>query len=272
MPNKEFLCKKCGDVHKRPINSKCTFVKVVDSEDENPIEQLPLASGLTGQASDNDLNVQILAELRSLRGRMTAMEQRMSDTSPAEVTQRSQTGQGATAATSNPTAVRLEEVVVPSVTALQGTPHIQMEVDRRLKHLAELNEAGKLKSQRGGSDTVWVKKQVPWPQNFVLGGNNKSRISYDNLTWCQWVSGFAMIAREETNLQIKNSMLDYLSEIMEDANDFSWQSAKASHVVLLCRMEEGKVDWADTVKIDRIRRAHAQRAPPQHLNNGNKKS
>ena len=31
-------------------------------------------------------------------------------------------------------------------------------------------------------------------------------------------------------------------------------------------MEEGKVDWSDTVKIDRIRRAHAQRAPPQKLN------
>ena len=106
---------------------------------------------------------------------------------------------------------------------------------------------------------------MPWPQNFVLGGNNKSIMSYDNLSWCQWVSGFAMIAREENNIQTKNVMLDYLSEIMEDANDFSWQSAKASHAVLLCRMEEGKVDWSETTKIDRIRRAHAQRAPPQNL-------
>ena len=62
---------------------------------------------------------------------------------------------------------------------------------------------------------------------FVLGGNNKSRMSYENLSCCQWVSDFAMIAREENNVQIKNAMLDYLSEIMEDANDFSWQSAKA---------------------------------------------
>ena len=157
----------------------------MDSEDENSIEQLPLASGLTSQASDTDLNVQILAELRSLGGRMTAMEQRISDTSPGEVAERSQISHVPAATTPNPSSARLEEVVVPSVTALQGTPHIQAEVDRRLKHLAELNEAGKLKSQRGGSDTVWVKKQVPWPQNFVLGGSNKSRMSYDNLTWCQ---------------------------------------------------------------------------------------
>ena len=97
----------------------------------------------------------------------------------------------------------------------------------------------------------------------MLGGNNKSRLSYDNLNWTQWVSGFAMIAREEQNTATKNAMLDYLSELMEDANDFSWQSAKASHAVLLCRMEEGKVEWGETSKIDRISRAHAQRLPSQ---------
>ena len=48
-------------------------------------------------------------------------------------------------------------------------------------------------------------------------------------------------------------MLEYLTEIMEDANDFGWQSAKASHAMLLCRMEDGKVDWSETQKIDRIR-------------------
>ena len=42
---------------------------------------------------------------------------------------------------------------------------------------------------------------------------------------------FAMIAREDNDVDIKNAMLDYSSEIMEDVNDFSWQSAKASHAV-----------------------------------------
>ena len=111
---------------------------------------------------------------------------------------------------------------------------------------------------------------MPWPQNFVLGGNNKTRVSYDNLSWCQWVSGFAIIAREESNVETKNAMLEYLSEIMEDANDFSWQSAKASHAVLLCRMKEGKVEWSETTKIDRIRRAHAQRLPSQNVGAGGK--
>ena len=44
--------------------------------------------------------------------------------------------------------------------------------------------------------------------------------------------------------------------LLDDANDFSWQSAKASHAVLLCQMEQGKISsWSETEKIDRVRRA-----------------
>ena len=54
-------------------------------------------------------------------------------------------------------------------------------------------------------------------------------------------------------------MLDYLGNIMEDASDLSWDSAKACHAVVLTNMEADRLNWADTDKIDRIRCAHAQR-------------
>ena len=217
MPLKEFLCQKCGDMHKRPINSKCPFVDA-HMESDSRDDKSPTASGMPVQSVDNDLNLQILAELKSLGGRMTAMEQRMSESESTEVNQRSSVA-AVSPAVASP--VHMDQVVVLSVAALQGVSHIQAEVDRRIKHLTDLNESGKLKSQRGGNDTVFVKRQVPWPQNLVLGGNNKSRISYDNLSWCQWVSGFAMIAIDESNVETKNAMLDYLSELVEDADDFS---------------------------------------------------
>ena len=48
--------------------------------------------------------------------------------------------------------------------------------------------------------------------------------------------------------------------LLDDANDFSWDAAKASHAVLLCRMEQGEVvSYEEIGKIDRIRRANAQR-------------
>ena len=97
---------------------------------------------------------------------MTAMEQKMLESDPAEVNQRSPA-----TAVSPPvvSSVQRDQVLVQSVAALEGASHIQAEVDRRIKHLTDLNESGKLKSQRGGNDTVFVKRQVPWPQNFVLG-------------------------------------------------------------------------------------------------------
>ena len=55
-------------------------------------------------------------------------------------------------------------------------------------------------------------------------------------------------------------MLDYLIALLDYVNDFSCQSAKASHAVLLCRMEQGEIsDWSQTDKTDRVRRANAQR-------------
>ena len=46
---------------------------------------------------------------------------------------------------------------------------------------------------------------------------------------------------------------------MEDTTDFSSGSAKSAHAVLMCEMERRAVDWFDSDRIDRIRRAYAQR-------------
>ena len=61
-------------------------------------------------------------------------------------------------------------------------------------------------------------------------------------------------------MQVCDTTTYYLIALLDDSNDFSWQAAKASHAVLLCRMEQGEViSWSETDKIDRIRRANAQR-------------
>ena len=85
------------------------------------------------------------------------------------------------------------------------------------------------KSQRGGKDQVMVKNQVPWPQNYVLAGTSKSRVTYDSLSTFQWMSGFCPIIREESDVKVKNAMLEYMTDIMEDAQDFGWPSAKGAH-------------------------------------------
>ena len=44
--------------------------------------------------------------------------------------------------------------------------------------------------------------------------------------------------------------------------DFSWQGVNAAHAILSCEMERGSLQWEDTDRLDRIRRAHAQKHIP----------
>ena len=72
---------------------------------------------------------------------------------------------------------------------------------------------------------------------------------YNQLSTTQWVAGFCRIMKEEKDLKIRENMLDYMISLFDDANNFSWDAAKASHAVLLCRMEQGEVkDYSQTEK------------------------
>ena len=102
-----------------------------------------------------------------------------------------------------------------------------------------------------------VANKVTWPHEYILGGLSKQRVTFDQINLTQFVNGFVKGILDEKDQNVREKMLSYLCDLLEDANDFSWASAKASHAVLLCEMERGAVDWSNTPRIDRIRRAHA---------------
>ena len=220
----------------------------------------------TDTNTTDSVNHDIISALTSVSSRLSAIEQHIQKTEE-------QLQQGAASqldGVNSPTSLSShrpsladsdvdEEVVTPTPAFLKSSRGIQDAVDRRLQELASLNERGMFKSQCGGNEQVTVKNKIPWPQNHILAGTSKSRVTYDSLSTFQWVSGFCAIIKDEKNVNTKNQMLDYMSELMDDAQDFGWPSAKGAHAVLLCRMEEGKVNWSMTEKIDRIRRAHAQK-------------
>ena len=107
---------------------------------------------------------------------------------------------------------------------------------------------------------VFVPHRVKWPHEFILAGQNKDRVTYNQLSPIQWMAGFCRTIREESDMVTKEHMLHYVINLLDDATDFSWASTKARNAVLLCRMEQGEIaGWQETEKIDRVRRAHAQR-------------
>ena len=243
--------------HERPVNSKCQRQETMDSNSDTDSEH---ESGIQTSGLDHDLGTQILKELKHLSGRIQKVESKVEQ---QQATQ-SQTPQ----VVPTPPAA---DAVLPTVSALKQSTDIQREVDFRLQELRTLNEQGKFKSQRGGSDTIYCKNEVPWPHNYVLTGNAKSRASYDSLSMSQWVAGFCQIIKDQNDPTTKNQMLDYMSDLMEDSHDFGWQAAKGCHAVLLVKMEEGTIAWNDTNKIDRVRRAHAQKVQSGQTSNANGK-
>ena len=99
-----------------------------------------------------------------------------------------------------------------------------------------------------------------------MGGATRSRLKYNQLSVSQWVQGFCRNILDENNTTKREQMISYMSDLMEDATNFSWQGAKAAHAVLCCELERGTVTWNDSHRIDRIRRAHAQK----HVSNSAK--
>ena len=151
-------------------------------------------------------------------------------------------------------------VQIPNLNTLRQDALLQLKVEQRLKELQENDKPGKVKSLRCGSVEVMVQNKVKWSHEYVLSGSSKECISYDQLSVIQWVAGFCRIMKEEKNSDSKDFMLDYLVSLLDNAQDFSSEATKASHTVLLCQMEQGEIaNFSQVEKIDRIRRANAQR-------------
>ena len=74
-------------------------------------------------------------------------------------------------------------------------------------------------------------------------------MNYNQLTLTQWVQGFCRNVLEESDRGHRDIMTAYLSDLIEDASDFSWQGAKAAYAVLLCKMEHGSLRWDMVIEL-----------------------
>ena len=235
--------------------------------------QASQASGSNVALMDQQhINAQILTQLCALGARLDSMEnskkksvRKTNDVTKIKKSKIKPRVSGVQVASQDvgaaPSSVHVPHTIPPP-SRLREEARIQEEVQSRLRHLADNAKPGmtKLKSQRGGSVDVFVNHKVRWPHEFVLSGQNKDRVTYNQLSPVQWMAGFCRTIGEESDIMVRDHILDYVIDLLDDTTDFSWASAKASHAVLLCCMEQGEIkSWSDTEKIDRVRRAHAQR-------------
>ena len=223
------------------------------------------------------INQRILSQLDAIGKRLSVIENSASVASSKVKNSDSVCG-STTASSSLPSSSQEDtmQAKLPDLHSIRHNRVIQDQVEERIRQLSNSDKKGtdpRIKSQRGGSVDIFVKEKVKWPHEYVLAGSTKDRVSYNQLNITQFMVGFCRIMREESCQTTKDHMLDYIISLLDDSNDFSWQAAKASHAVLLCQMEQGEVtSWSQTDKIDRIRRANAQKhLPPSQTVYNNQK-
>ena len=225
MPNKKFS-KKCGDKHVPPTGRNCVKSSPVNQLQSSPVSLSSTeASQFTVKKTSSadqatELQQEILKELHRVNSRLETVEQDMVTVKQATHTQTQKISGFAkskvsdTEMSSSESHDSSDDSLVPSLNVLKSKKSIQRKVDQRLKQLQDASavKSGsreKFKSKRGGNVDCLVKNKIAWPQDTVLGGHSRQRVTYDQLSLTQWVQGFAKNIIEEKCQDTKEHMLYY---------------------------------------------------------------
>ena len=167
-----------------------------------------------------DVQVLILRELRKVSKRLDVVEERMEDQGAAaagssrrkncKLSKNTAHDIGTTVKKNKKVTVVSssessdEEFQIPDLKAIRSSRPIQKKIDKKLANLQKSkhdqgNKTPKIKSKRGGVTEVLVTTKVSWPQDHVLGGPSKQRLSYDQLNLTQFVQGFAKNILQESD-------------------------------------------------------------------------
>ena len=221
MPNKKF-CKKCGDKHVPPTGRNCFKSSPVHQLQSSPVSlfSTEASQSTVMKTSSGDqaieLQQQILKQLHRVNSRLDTVEQDMVTVKQAT---HKQTDKISTFTKSKVSYSKMstsesddssDDSLAPSLNVLKSKKSVQRKVDERLKQLQDdsavkTGSREKFKSKRGGTVDCLVKNKIAWPQDTVLGGHSRQRVTYDQLSLTQWVQGFAKNIIEENCQDTKNT-------------------------------------------------------------------
>ena len=70
------------------------------------------------------------------------------------------------------------------------------------------------------SETTKESSKLKWPQDHVYVGTRRTKPTYDQLDECKWFVGFLRQRQAETGQIIRENMIEYVIEPLQDAIDF----------------------------------------------------
>ena len=151
---------------------------------------------------------------------------------------------------------------LPSIQALQDSARIQDQVHNRYQELEqaaqEQGTVGSLIELLMNSNKISKDAKLKWPQEHVFVGRDRRRPTYEQLNECQWMLGFLKQRQNEKNELVRENMIKYVIDLLQDAIDFSWPAAKGAHYVLVHRLGEGSANWQDLKSVNEVRERYAK--------------
>ena len=84
-----------------------------------------------------------------------------------------------------------------------------------------------------------------------------------------WFCGFLRSIKKQNSPLARDNMIQYGADLMQNALDLGWGTAKGSYKVLLSSIESTDLTWEDLPQIQDLRHQYAQRSIVRASNNLN---
>ena len=92
----------------------------------------------------------------------------------------------------------------------------------------------------------FIKIEVEWPHYHVYKRADRKPAAYDQLTVEEFVHGYlATVLEGKHSSSVQQLMLQHLRYPMRDAAEFSFDTARNCHGIVLQHLEQGRLTWAD---------------------------
>ena len=167
----------------------------------------------------------------------------------------------------HPTQPEIHDAVIPSLEAIRKSEYISQSVARILNHYEESakqqtlqgkGHSGKKSGRFNTTETCTAPPELRWPNEGFVGGANRKRLSYDDMSIPQWVAGQLNNISQIQDNSLLRLVLDQVIAAMRDASSLPWVAVRGAWASSMHDMEEGRLTWRDTTQWAINRLSNAQ--------------
>ena len=288
MPRR-YRCKKCGGEHSPPTGKRCphadtlilpmpsTSAGAEPQQDDTPVQPTPSTSARDISSDEEEEaeqspevgNGQLLTMMMEIRTEMSSFRQRMDgweargtgadnqsdpESLPDSNDQIVQPQDNAGLHDLTPESLRKNmEIMAQAAERLAQFGASQVAASGGLDNLSIRGPGKKSGSQLLASDAI--KAVIDWPHFYVmrLTAGRRKPVHYCDLRAVEFMQGYLAMLKAPKSVFDRETMLELLHTLMQDATDYGWENAREFYEMLGIDVEWGLLRWNESVTIENRR-------------------